>query len=195
MSTSEHRSGFDYRGGRWFESTAAHQLDRSRTGRHRNRSDRICVALTPPTSGHEGLPEASAIQQYSVIAGRRLQFDTLMWQVPALGLTAQAFLLNIALAHDSARLARAIAALLGMTTAALSMQLMAKHRANEVQDSRLLENLQQEHSLLPLHAKRGPVRNWFLQRSSFRIWLFGLGAFVVANFVIFGLDLVAPNLF
>jgi hypothetical protein len=70
-----------------------------------------------------------------------------MWQVPALGLTAQAFLLNIALAHDSARLARAIAALLGMTTAALSMQLMAKHRANEVQDSRLLENLEQEHSL------------------------------------------------
>lgn len=33
---------------------------------------------------------------FQAVAQRRLQHDMLMWQVPALGLTAQAFLLTIA---------------------------------------------------------------------------------------------------
>jgi hypothetical protein len=49
-------------------------------------------------------PEVNSGLVYQAVAQRRLQRDLLMWQVPALGLTAQAFLLTTAgaLAYGSA---------------------------------------------------------------------------------------------
>ena len=48
---------------------------------------------------------------YEVIAGRRNTYDGLLWQMPMLGLTAQAFLFTIALGSGG-RFARITASLL-----------------------------------------------------------------------------------
>ena len=75
---------------------------------------------------------------YAAVAARRDDFDGRMWQVPALALTAHAFLLTSALNTGGPRLPRVFAAVLGLVLSGLSMQLMAKHRYIEVLDSRLL---------------------------------------------------------
>lgn len=49
---------------------------------------------------------------YSVVASRRLQWDNLLWQVPVLGLTAQAFLFTTALGSGD-RWSKVIASVLG----------------------------------------------------------------------------------
>jgi hypothetical protein len=48
-----------------------------------------------PAGGHPSREEM--LVMYQVVAARRQNFDSMLWQVPALSLTAQAFLLVIAL--------------------------------------------------------------------------------------------------
>lgn len=84
------------------------------------------------------VPEISR-DAYAVVAARRTQFDQLVWQVPVLSLTAQAFLFSIALASDTSRLARIIASVLSLLMNVLSLHLMARHRQVEVADSHWLE--------------------------------------------------------
>jgi hypothetical protein len=62
------------------------------------------------------------------VAARRTQFDQLVWQVPVLSLTAQAFLYSIALSPDGTRTTRVIASLLPLVMTFLSLHLMVKHR-------------------------------------------------------------------
>jgi hypothetical protein len=45
-------------------------------------------------------------ETYAIVAARRTQFDQLVWQVPVLSLTAQAFLFSIALSHNSTECVR-----------------------------------------------------------------------------------------
>ena len=75
---------------------------------------------------------------YQTVASRRVAYDSMMWQTPALGLTAQAFLLTLALEATSRSLVRFIAASLSLVLSLITMQLMAKHRLFEVLDSKLL---------------------------------------------------------
>jgi hypothetical protein len=79
---------------------------------------------------------------YSAIANRRTAFDTLMWQVPVLGLAAQAFLLTIAFGSGSSDPARYFAGGLSMVVALVAIQTMLKHRANELTDSLILEQIE-----------------------------------------------------
>lgn len=79
---------------------------------------------------------------YAVIAQRRTAFDTLMWQVPALGLAAQAFLLTIAFGSSSSEPARYFAGGLAAVVALVAIQTMLKHRANEKTDSLILEKME-----------------------------------------------------
>jgi hypothetical protein len=67
-------------------------------------------------------------EAYAAVAARRTQFDQLVWQVPVLSLTAQAFLFSIALSPDGTRTARIIASLLSLVMTFLSLHLMVKHR-------------------------------------------------------------------
>ena len=48
----------------------------------------------------------------AAVAARRTQSDQLVWQVPVLSLTAQAFFFSIALSPDGTRTTRIIASLL-----------------------------------------------------------------------------------
>jgi hypothetical protein len=82
--------------------------------------------------------------QYAVVSARRLQWDNLVWQVPMLGLTAQAFLFTTALGSGD-RWSRVIASPLAVIRALLSITLMARHRQAEIADSHWLEEYEREH--------------------------------------------------
>ena len=75
---------------------------------------------------------------YQVVAARRLQWDNLVWQVPALCLTAQAFLFTIAIGGTTSRLARIIASVLALLITVLCTTLMARHRQSEIHDANWL---------------------------------------------------------
>lgn len=89
--------------------------------------------------------DTALLAQYQVVSARRLQWDNLVWQVPIVSLTAQAFLLVIALGTDTRPLARLAAASLSLVTTVLSMMLMARHRQNEETDAHWLANFEREH--------------------------------------------------
>lgn len=129
---------------------------------------------------------------YAAISTRRTAFDTLLWQTPALGLAAQAFLFTIALSPDSSRLARFISAALSLVSSLVAMQTMSKHRYNERTDAMILEKIERVlgvsiHGRQP-HARpkdRGEaVGNLETGANRFRtfdLWLISLGAFAVAS--------------
>ena len=147
---------------------------------------------------------------YQAIASRRLGQDSMMWQVPALSLTAQAFLFTIALG-SSALASRFIAAFLALVIALISMQLMAKHRHLEVIDSKLLEEFEKkmlEHGkFYPYPFSIGPharsksrgeavgIRaNRFVRAPSYKIWMFGLGLFAIAAIGVIVIAFINPGL-
>jgi hypothetical protein len=135
---------------------------------------------------------AAVIPAYQIIASRRLGYDTLMWQVPALSFTAQSFLFTIALG-TSPNVARLIAASLALIAALLSIQLMAKQRYHEIIDAKLLENLEKEmkldeligycpHEHPKLRARHiGMIPKWCHRLSSYQVWMVGLTLFAIAS--------------
>lgn len=81
---------------------------------------------------------------YQAVAARRLQWDNLLWQVPVLSLTAQAFLFATALGADVHNWARALVALLSLIISVLSILLMGRHRQGELIDAHWLERYEQQ---------------------------------------------------
>lgn len=79
---------------------------------------------------------------YAALSARRYGYDAMLWQTPALAVTAQAFLLTIALGKDSSPTARLISSALSLILSLMSVQLMAKHRQNESLDSFMLERFE-----------------------------------------------------
>lgn len=71
---------------------------------------------------------------------RRQSIDQMMWQVPALSLAAQSFLLTISLGN-SAGAARAVSGLLAFVASLATIQLLLKHRYFELEWSYWLERL------------------------------------------------------
>lgn len=135
--------------------------------------------------------EELGIAVWQTMAARRSGFDAMMWQTPALGMTAQAFLLTLALGPGTARWARLISAVLSLVLSLMVMQLMAKHRQNEVCESRRLEQLEaklrfkENFGFLP-HAihKAANADKRFWNASSYRLWMAGLALFAIVAAVI-----------
>ena len=139
--------------------------------------------------------DGNVVLIWQSIASRRIAYDTMMWQTPALGLTAQAFLLTLALGGQMSSLGRAVAAVLAAALAVTTMQLMAKHRLNELRDSRLLETIEEAHgfaeavgvdlhafrrrSLLPNGGRFRILASRLRRYSSFRLWIAGQLAFLL----------------
>ena len=150
---------------------------------------------------------APAPEVYSVVAARRLQWDNLLWQVPVLSLTAQAFLFTIALDPGSRRVARVIACTLSIIASGLAVHLMTRHRQAEIADAHWLSEYENTH-LPPSLAVHGPAwqarRNatsadaWIFSRLAkypgYRVWSAGLSLFAVAAVVILVLTLLAPQI-
>ncbi len=135
---------------------------------------------------------------YGVVASRRLQWDNLLWQVPVLGLTAQAFLFTTALGSGE-MWSKVIASVLAITTALLSITLMARHRQAEIMDSHWLEAYEREHfsegSVVhgPQYSRErnghglgaGKFGEMIPILPGFKTWVIGLLLFAAAGIVAF----------
>jgi colanic acid biosynthesis protein WcaH len=128
--------------------------------------------------------------QYQIVAERRQNYDNLLWQTPIVSLTAQAFLLTIALGAETKPLARLLAAFLSFLAALASLQLMLKHRHMEWLDSQLMERHEILNSGRGFAVISGQERiqaqqpSWLAARRSHKIWLRLLGAFAVSSMAI-----------
>jgi len=150
---------------------------------------------------------------WQTLASRRAGIDAMMWQTPALGMTAQAFLLTLALAPGSSRWARLLASMLSLALSFMVTQLMAKHRRHEMLDSLLLERLEDRFGLAELievapHAgpsarhsddlettrkrlaRSTPGWHRFWRMSSYEIWMAGMGLFAVVALAVIVLSAV-----
>ena len=137
----------------------------------------------PATATEDGsralTPDARAAL-LAVYAGQFGSYTTLLWQVPALSLTAQAFLFTIALAKDVDPEARVVTGILSVVASLMSIYLMFSHRVHAERQGRVAEDL-----ALQLGAQRGPERYhrgaagvWAgVNRGSFALWILGLGLF------------------
>lgn len=159
---------------------------------------------------------------YNVVAQQMQQHDLLMWQVPVLSLTAQAFLLTIVLGGSSAPTSRVLASSLALLASVLSMQLMAKHRWHVQVERKWLADFERKHQLDQFHkftdvkavrpkasgqensliprlaqAASRAFKNlsWTLiKRSSFALWQVGLGLFGIVAVLCLILSVVQPSL-
>lgn len=142
---------------------------------------------------NEETARANSLFAYEALLQRALAEHAQMWQMPALALAAQGFLLTIALDPDSARWAAVLAAVLGVLVATMSMQLMAARRLNFNLDRRKMSELEVELGLLSI-AERGwaadataesgsstPRMSIWRRASTYVVWQGGLLAFVVVD--------------
>ena len=130
-------------------------------------------------------------EQYSIISARRTNMDSMMWQTPALSLTAQAFLLTIALSSDSSTFAVVLASFLALVSSLAAMQLMMKHRLHEIQDSGLLKVFEESNDDYKIiHGPRDKENGFFAKRwSSYRVWMALLGIFSFCAAIIMGKEI------
>jgi hypothetical protein len=142
---------------------------------------------------------------YEAFAARQRDQDALLWQTPALSLTAQAFLFSIALSHGNTEAARLLAASLSLIISFLSIQLMAKHRYIALVRARLLVRLESNqeitailgvspHADIPaLGAAANEPENWFVALRSSLVWMYGLAIFGIASAAVIVMTAVWPS--
>ena len=143
---------------------------------------------------------ASVIASYQVTSARRLQYENLMWQVPALSLSAQAVLISVTLSSDTSASNRLVTSILSAMVGFISIQLLQKHRYHEVLESKQLEKIESLYKLMPLHApveqrarQLRHARGTIESLSGFKVWrnallifsLTGLGMTLVSLFEVF----------
>ena len=141
---------------------------------------------------------------YSAVAARRTQFDNLMWQVPILSITAQAFLFTVSLGADTSQVARIISSSLSLIVTLLTLQLFVRHRQSEITDAHWLEDQEDRLAGTAFHG-----RSWQSARNSvdpdarpfgvlarvggYRTWSIGLCVFGLASLLILILSVLAPS--
>jgi hypothetical protein len=159
---------------------------------------------TPESKSFVPMPElgTAPMELYQVVAARRLQWDTLLWQVPVLSLTGQAFLFTIALTSGNSRFARGASAVLALIAILLSMMLMTRHRQAEIADANWLRAWEEANwpSVKPVHglpwvtrratiAAGGPFSP-LSRLPGYITWMAGFLIFaVVAVLIVFGVVL------
>ena len=128
---------------------------------------------------------------FGALNARYISHNELMWQTPALAMTAMAFLLTIALSGEKDWM-RAVSASLSAIIACISAQLLAKHWSSQIRDADDLWAIEQRRGMLPVHApphyeavglKKG-LRPWFVSKRSRVWWLNTMLIFAVVSGVI-----------
>ncbi|MDN4174073.1 hypothetical protein QWY28_14015 [Nocardioides sp. SOB77] len=155
---------------------------------------------------HSAKPSVSVDAVYAALAARRTQFDNLLWQVPVLSLTAQAFLFTIALSDGGTKYSRSVACLLSMVTSFLTVQIFTRHRQAEITDAQWLAEFEASSSdgIDIVHGT-----TWQARRNrqpadagafeplrylpGFRTWAWGLSTFGVAAFLTLVITWAAPH--
>ena len=146
---------------------------------------------------------------YEVVAARRHLWDSHLWQVPSMSLTAQAFLLTIAYGGESSQGARIAAGILGVLASYMSLRLMARHRMSELADSQWLERYERDHRLEPVHglafrdnrarlisdpSSEHAVIRWLAKGRVGSIWMRGLAIFGIAALAAVVIAAVDPSI-
>jgi hypothetical protein len=141
---------------------------------------------------------------------RRLSTEQMEWQVPAISMTAQAFLLTIALQPGASVAARLITGALGLTAAVVTLQLMLSHRYFEELYAWVVDLCQEARNQQVLHHprlaeivrsdipsdavfhrwQRGWHKRFVVELSSFRAWVGALAIFLAADVVIMAFAVV-----
>ncbi len=92
------------------------------------------------------------LEQYAIVASRRQQWDTLLWQMPTMVLTGEAFLFTISLGSQTSETGRIVAATLSLLVAFASLHSLASHRLSELADSAWLHEYELAHGAPVLHG-------------------------------------------
>lgn len=159
--------------------------------------------------------KAKKIFTYEMLLQREMEQDAMLWETPTIALTAQAFLLTIALNKDSTAAAVYVSAALGVLVALLSMQLMAKHRFLNEMDRAQLHRLEEELGIpnlsrrsyfysegkyfvpreLAAPGRNAPKKEGILEKQrSYKVWLRGVGLFGLVNLGILAAEFWWPAL-
>ncbi|WP_146763196.1 hypothetical protein [Micromonospora noduli] len=149
---------------------------------------------------HAPAPPDDAVM-YSAIAARRLQWDNMLWQVPTLSLTGQAFLFTIALGADSSRMARIVASTLAIVMTILSMHLMSRHRQAEHTDAHWIEDYELARfgrawhgHAWAAHRNREQGSGLLSRFKGFQVWMAGLSVFGLAAAAVLIITAVKPSI-
>lgn len=111
--------------------------------------------------------ESEKTQIYKLISSRRSHWDNLQWQIPSLTLSGEAFLFSVAFDVQKQVPARIVTALVAAIVAIACILTMSRFRVNEIEDSEMLERLEKELGLEPLHGRAfSAKRQAFLERKS-----------------------------
>lgn len=141
---------------------------------------------------------------YEALTARVGHRDALLWQSPSLAMTAEAFLMTIALGHESSAFARVVAAFLGLSVSFLAIQLMVKRRLylwNDILSMVVLEKkmnlvasavdyrtqrrfLGTEESKDILDDMKPRKKNVLTRMISVHVWIWGLSFFGLINFLV-----------
>jgi hypothetical protein len=132
---------------------------------------------------------------YAALSARRTARDSMLWQVPALTLAAQAFLLTIALNSATTPPARGLASGLAFLAALMGMQLLSRHTLLERQDAKWLEAAERadDEQTRIVHARPDALPAdglpWMMRKlgqiTSRYLWFYGLGTFGAVALTLF----------
>ena len=139
-------------------------------------------ANSKPASIDQDKHKDYLLTQYQIISDRRINQNEMLWQTPTLCFTAQAFLFTIALGNGIRIEARLISSFLIVVTSILCLQLMSKHRYFEVENSKLLEKIEEENGFFVIHAKSYAAtgkQNFIVKYGSYKTWVLGMTIFLV----------------
>ncbi len=126
---------------------------------------------------------------YQLSMQRLVEADAKLWQVPGLSLTAQAFLLTIALGTQShSENERLAAAALGLVVALASVQLMKRHRFHASCDVAFLRSVEAAGVMPPLVDRErlpgAPQARGLAKLTSARVWEGSMWLFALANLAV-----------
>ena len=150
--------------------------------------------IKPTADDQVGIPDSLA-SLLSVYAGQFGSYTTLLWQVPALGLTAQSFLLTIALMKDTSGGARIVACVLSMIIALASGALMHNQRGRAINHAELLRRLSEKLGLSKFLGgsvelddgvpKKTNAQNlWAVDHLIYHGWIWCMWLFMIADILI-----------
>jgi len=96
--------------------------------------------------------QMEGLEQYAIVASRRQQWDTLLWQMPTMALTGEAFLFTISLGGATSQTGRIVASLLALVVAVSSLHSLSAHRLSELADSHWLHEYEIRRGAAEVHG-------------------------------------------
>ena len=97
-------------------------------------------------------PDLEGLEQYSIVANRRQQWDTLLWQMPTMALTGEAFLFTISLGGSTSQTGRIVSSVLALVVAVAALHSLSAHRISELTDARWLHEHETDHGASVVHG-------------------------------------------